>query len=618
MRVRKIPDWIPGWTWLCLAILVAIIFRVHHVLSDPAFSYHDATGQYWTQYPEAVQVKKHITILMEATIGGLYRLCVPSQFIPFHVFSSIIICILSSLSAIAVYGITKTFWKSSKAAVFSATFYLFNLFASITTLGHATLKQDLGLPLLFLHLYFFILSWNKGELRYSILSASFLYAALASWHLTQFIFMIEMLSIAPFILFDERDRSYSSILWPLLAACILGASTLPTLRSQGFVLSLPFLACLAGSTASWIGERRRVYRWLVWLFILAFGLLWGSIHFGEYSHVYRLLSAKIRHLGQLPSDPNALDWETLVMWGSNNLSPTWEETWIRMGALLIAGILGCSLRVFRLRSWTRQEIFFSLLMLSSACLYVFMKRLGVFLVFYLAVYAGYLISFSFEMPRIPRQARADHNLGIHSFTSLLLGPSSLIIACILFALNISIYRGLDVTSGAPSPGLHLELLKEIRQSLSPDAPILTHFSTGPSILAFTERPTIIHSKFETRELREKVQSFEKALFQDEETFWRFCQSLGVKFFVYETHMMQAGPGRIRGRVHHTGPIEDTAAYRFHYHPEKLKHFQWFWANPSYQLFEVLASGYEATPFERPYLPHYDPEKQSQAIGVPEG
>jgi len=619
---RPLPSWV-GWALAGVLVLVAAGWRFNYVLRDPTFSVHDDATLYWTEsalqyryakmaavtgalpavdpraeHPHGLRVRENLTTLMESAVGWTYRLAVPKS-VSFQAFVAAFLCLTSCLTGLLVFGLAKTLWRSPWAGVFATAFYLGTLAAASSTLTHDVLNEDFALWFLFAQLYFFIKAWREDRLGFAALSAAFLYAAFAAWQLTQFFFLVETGLLAAFVLFGKPDRALFRAFAALVAGAALGGATLPTLAAQGFFVSMPFLAGVAVAAAAGASLRFSWARWPAFLVPLAFQHVWGRMHQKEFSHVYKLVIAKIKWLGQMPDDPAKLGWETAVMWTSHNISPAWPDIWKVMGPVFIAAAAGMLWRLFNIRRWTRQELFLAGMAAAFTVLFFMMSRLDCFFVVFLAIYAGALLSPDFLEPL---QRLLPDGKG-RPF------PVGLAVAAVLAGMavwNASALVRHRLSTGIAPPGLLLDLLKTIRRELPPDAALLTDFPLGPSVVAATERPILLHSKFETKIIRDRIHRFEESLYLTEDDLWRFCRDEKADYFIYSSSMLLGNDREsIRWRVNRLGSVRQTAAYRLHFEPQKLARFQWVWSNPIYQIFKVLPEGEAPKPFKRAYMRTYD-------------
>jgi hypothetical protein len=137
----------------------------------------------------------------------------------------------------------------------------------------------------------------------------------------------------------------------------------------------------------------------------------------------------------------------------------------------------------------------------------------------------------------------------------------------------------------------LGMLMHIRLAIPDDAPFLTSFAYGPSILAYASRPIVLHPKFEGEYNTTKIEIFEHRLFKDENTFYAFCRAHHAAYFVYQVDMLLArGFESMRYRTHTMTLSRESVAYAFHFSPHTLQHFELVYTNPHYRIYRILEYG----------------------------
>ena len=585
-------------------------FKLWYVMSDQSFSKKDDTEMFWTegafqykiaklvaftggipthyrdaQYPEGLEIKKKITVLMESISGYIYRAFVPKG-VPFHLFLAVFICFYSSLSIFPVYLLSALLWNNRFSGLLSSLFYATTLASSSSSLTHAYIKEDFSLPFIFFHLYFLILGFKRQKFDYTFLSGAFLFVGLASWHLTQFFYLIVVLFIALNFIIKEDFREEIRIFSVIVLVAIFAGLLVPTLRSERFLFSnsmlLSYLLVILGLSFKKVAWWKKLTSLF---FILGAGLtlkiLLSPVHIKEYSHVYTLMLNKITHLGVKPEDPSSLSWEANVMWTTSFMSPSIKEIYYFFGALFPLGIgllLTSILRFIKKRN-TQGESFFIFFSLSFTVLYLLIIRMDAFLVYFLSLHTG-LFS------KVRR--------------------AILLILLIGLGLNLLILTTEKIHTDKPMPNYILTLIKYVRDNTEKGVSFLTTFSLGPSLFAFCDKPVLLHSKFEDYRLREKVKEFEHTLFEDENNFYHFCRKYEANYFVYTTSMLlSTGVESIRYRTDNLNLTKDCVAYKFHFRPEELKRFRLVYTNPIYRLYEVLEEGEVRGEIDSSYFRPYD-------------
>ena len=122
---------------------------------------------------------------MEVPVGVLYRWWKPAM--PLHVFVVWYDCLISSLSVFGVFFLARALWRSDKAGVFASALYVALYPSYGRTVKNLFLREDFAIPLIIFALCFTVRALQDLKRRDQILAALFWLAALASWHLTQFV-----------------------------------------------------------------------------------------------------------------------------------------------------------------------------------------------------------------------------------------------------------------------------------------------------------------------------------------------------------------------------------------------------------------------------------------------
>ena len=616
---RARAAWIAGLIVTCLAFVFMTRAKILTLRSAPNFDPSDDTALFWTenafhyryakmvaegkaipdvdirmQYPEGMHVFRDEMPMMERFVGYAFRRFAPPG-MRFHVFLLTLVCVYSSLIIFPAYLLAARAWDGAGSGVTAVLFYALTYsFIGPVVLG-AFVRQDFALPFLFLGTHFLLAGLESGRWRTWL--AAFLTAfAFASWHLSQFYYLVLLTGII-LVYFASGDRrsqiAHAVGVMTLVLACV-SLFVLP-LRSGGFPFSMAMLLSYAFLLAHYAPGRRTIATWKrALVFVGAFILLVGvvTLVFGEhatrYSHVYRLMIDKIRFLGVKPADPSQLSFESRVMWTSSFLSPSlqvmagWMSgAWVAAAAAAVFAVLG----MWRAR---RVSVSGALILWMSAVfalLFALIHRMDIFASFFVCVLAGR------AFPRDWNTRKGYAGIAV-------------IAGLVMFSYwNLT---RMYMISGSPPPELVRPLIEEIRRSTEQDDVILASFPLSPVICAYTERPVIIHSKFENLRVREKVEEFYNALFSDEETFFGFCGKYNVKYVVYDPVMLlNLSTESVRYIADRLDLTDDVAAVRMHLLPESLAHFLLVLQNDHYRVFRVLDRPRQPGPLPFAKLPIYD-------------
>lgn len=543
------------------------------------------------EYPGGYPAGRYHPVLMEGVAGYLYRV-LPLNDIPFHVFLIILMSFYSSLSVIAVYLISSEIWDSKWTGIFSALLYSFTFSASMTVLNIAYEFQDFTLFLMFFHI-FFLLRAERTENNYSLLSntflsGAFLFAALASWHLTQFYYAVLLVYFFLRLIIDENYDF--RILYILTGFVILSGLTLPLLDPPVFFTSFPMLFnyCLLIITPF-----RLKNRWAsAGILLLSFlSLLFIKSLFMDYNSgfnmmlkrgIFPLILAKIRWFGNRPPGGANLNWETLTLWVHPYNNPALEWTVKSFGVLLPSSLFAGFLLVKKtiqnknLNQYLLIIFFFSVFLIS----YLFFERMDVFLILFMAVLAG---------------------LFIHRYSNIWGW-----IILLLMIPNLIIVAKHKPNPPGPQRNYLLQVLRTIKSKTSPDSPVLSHFAYSPTILAWTGRPVIFHPKFESPSIVDKVKDFEHLLFESEKNFYDYCKKYGVEYFLLSSDLLLSrNYTTIRYRTQNLRMEKECVLFKMHFSPEKLKYFYLIYSNPQYRIFRIHYPGEKIPEEEFEYFRAFD-------------
>ncbi|HIE05868.1 MAG TPA: hypothetical protein EYP58_03600, partial [bacterium (Candidatus Stahlbacteria)] len=494
--------------------------------------------------------------------------------------------IFSSLSIIPLYLLLKMVSGREDYGLIGAAFFSVTpaVYTTVTAPGFEL--QDFAFPLIFFHIYFFIRAFKEdGQRSYAaaFLSGAFFFTALAAWHLTQFYYLIFVvyIGICYFLVQDLNMKPFYFI----AAFSLLGGILLPPQRKAHFIISFPMLLSYSLVIISELRLQLRLRRLLLPVVFLISAIVTSYIAFikvPEYQFVYGLIIDKLRYFGVRPVVPADLPWETLVMWVSPFTGPSLKTILLSLGSLFILGVVGLVENIYRLSKKALSFYETPLIYFASVFipLYLLFIRLDGFLVWFLPFQVVALLKY---------RKKAIYCLIL----------SGIVLNGIL------LFHQPRRTIG-PDKNYLLGVISFIRHNTAEDDPILTSFPFGPTILTYTDRPILLHPKFEAMGITDKIKEFEHALYLDEEDFYAFCIRNRAKYFLYQIDMLLArGPEAIRFRTHNLKLSRKSAAYKFHFQPESLEHFETVFSNPHYRIYRVLDLNQRPVRLDGGYYRVYD-------------
>ena len=616
-------------TWIPILVAFGVVCLLFYYMSAakystvrrvPLFSPTNDAGLFWTesafhyhyaklaasdagipaidermQFPEGMHVFRDETPMMERFAGFCYRNLGGAK-IPFHVFLLLLACFYSSAIIFPAFFLSAYLWRNALAGVVTSLFYLFTYsFIGNVVLG-GYVRQDFALPFLFLATFFLLAGMDTGRRGLQAVAAVLFVFSFASWHMAQFYFAVLMAGVV--VLYFLRAESRPNIVRALavvLAVLVPASFCFESLRSAFFPLSLAMLAGYAllvqhfalrsVNLSTW--KRAAAFVLLLAAFTGVAAMVSGG-HYARYSHAYQLILDKIRFFGVKPNDPSLLGFESRTMWTSSFRSPSLLvfAGWLGMAWLAgIAGAVVMARRVIRERRIQPSVFLAGWMAAAFVALFALIWRMDVFAAFFVAVLAG---------AAVPQDVRTDKRLVL---LVLLLG---------MVWVDYRKAKSFTLFSAAPPAAQYQPVLQYIRENTGTNDVVLALFQFSPVICAYTERPVVVHSKFENLQVREKVKEFYAALFERESVFYEFCRKYGVSYFVYEPSMLyDRSKESIRYMSNRLVIGMDSTAFLMNYGPSRLRHFQIVFQTPLYRIYRVLPKGQEPGPGIFPLLPVYD-------------
>ena len=572
--------------WLCLAIVAGLYIlhvglKTQKIFRNPTWNAQEEVGQFWSeaafhyrfakffaehplrdwsqlaqdravQFPDTIDDWAEFTVAMEIPVGLLYRWVQPAW--PLHVCVVWYDCCVASLTLFAVFFLARALWRSDGAGVVASILYA-SLYPSYgRTVKNLFLREDFAIPLIVAALFFSVRAVQDQRVRDQIGAAAFWLAALASWHLTQFVLAVGV--GAAVLVYLDRGAT-PRLPWFVLLLGI-GSVVIPVLRAKQLYASVTLCVLFALAVASWCnGGRPRALlvfgATLAGLLALSAGL---QKSYGEYAHVYQLFLYKLRFLGVKPVHPGALPWEARCLWeGAFDTASAWEFGHSLQWCLPLALVAGWQVR----RQELGQNLFvmFTLLLVPLAWMVL---RYFTFLGFAAAVVAAGL---------------ATHGIRWR----LVLGAATL---AQLALLNLSPLSRVPV-----DPASYQPLVAWINTHTPTNAVLLANIAEAPVLLASTGRPIILHSKFENHVIRERYREFLEAIYGSEEQFTAFAHRYGADYFIFDGGYLTTGPDSRRYKADRLDKFDpQCAAWLLAFEPQRLRSFKLQYVAAGYAVFRV--------------------------------
>lgn len=483
-------------------------------------------------------------------------------------------------------------WRSLGGALVAGAFYAFPLASVIRSTGQEVSRENFALPILMAHLALDMAALKaKGRrpfVAYALGSGFCLGLAIMSWDLIQFYVGLWFVYSVYRLGRGELQRgTREAVLWRIQFVCVTVACLIhPYLRSHCVILSPMMLAgfgILAGSFL--VSPSRAVRGWRLTAAGLALAAAFGGWCLGgafseHYGHFGELLSAKIVHLNQKPVDPALLTFNQRIMWvpalHSANMLLTFQLFPATLVLGIVSGLILLSQSRYRSDPCFVQLLFFCALTVGTFCLFV---RFHVFAAVFLAALLGAGAAWASVLEKWP-----------HYVLVILLGAGIVVEAGHVISeperwgRTGFYYREQE------------ELVKWLEENVAPE-PVLAAFGTSAAIAARAGCPVLLHPKFETSRIRERVREYGEHLFKGtEESFRDWADREGAAYYVYGLGEFYDAPSSIpyqmRYFVDAVEPVPNSPALRFE-GDDSLAYFSPVWENRKYRVYRIRTAADES-------------------------
>ncbi|NKB23630.1 MAG: hypothetical protein GKR87_04485 [Kiritimatiellae bacterium] len=277
-----------------------------------------------------------------------------------------------------------------------------------------------------------------------------------------------------------------------------------------------------------------------------------------YGHFFELWVAKIKFLNMKPSDPAVLNFDQRMMW-----VPALHSANLRWVLQLFPGILGLTLgTVFVL--WPKlivrpQFRLYQLVFFYSTSLVtcLFFVRFHVYLSIFSSALLGWWVVWVNERTGpSKRLAWTRQSLWV----------------IILIGFVMEARNTLNRPDRWGRQGVYYAELNELntwlKEHVSPE-PVLANFGVSASILGYGNCPIILHPKFETKTIRQRVQDYGETLFKKSEKAFRdWADGFKIRYYVYSMGEFSSKhpEQQMRYFVNALNPDAHAAARMFEFNP----------------------------------------------------
>lgn len=611
------PAWAAAAALVALYVVVVSVKLYHwpvgaYFTSDPAFRFRYmrtfALGETVpaldraAQWPEGVDTARSFFLTQDAFIGLSYRLLgplvrgvPPPNFLRWHV------SLWSTLSLFVVYLWARRAFGSRRWALLAALVYALALPIYLRTCGNY-LREDFVLPIFFFALYSqvrLVQGGGGGGWRWFAAGAAAFALALASWHASSFLYFFATLPLAAAALASNETKNVGRAAGALVVAAVV-AYAHPALREKVFAASPSFALAVAVTAAALVGWRWRLKWWqraaaLVVFFAVAYGVGRPFAAAGEYSHIYTMIFYKLRYLGVKPADPTALPLAAREIWTGPAASPSLAAAAVMLGPPLAVAAVPL------IRNFKKFARGF-----GTPAGYVGAATLAFFVVFGLlyAVYNRFSVVFIFFV--------AAFAAGYGRLVTRRRALAWLLIPAVVIPLEaVKAFRYEDrpepwtrlLEVAAASEGGYATNVGDEEWRLirwfgnlpeRDEAAVLTPIAASATLLTYAGTPIVLHPIYEAPGMRAKVDECWRAIFEDEEAFYRVCEKYDVTYVAYHTAFVtNRGTDSIRYTRAVTEVPVSSCAYRMQFDPAKLEHFTPVFETISWRVFLVGVPGRDA-------------------------
>jgi hypothetical protein len=140
-----------------------------------------------------------------------------------------------------------------------------------------------------------------------------------------------------------------------------------------------------------------------------------------------------------------------------------------------------------------------------------------------------------------------------------------------------------------------ELTQWMHRYVRPE-PVLANFGVSASILTYGECPILLHPKFESKEIRDRVREVGETLFNGtEEELRDWANRYGAQYYVYALGEFAsiAPEQQMRYFVNALDPATNCPARLFESNTGRMTCFRFLWGNRKYRVFKILNGGEDA-------------------------
>lgn len=524
--------------------------------------------------------------------------------------AGVITLLVFSASIFTMYGLTHRLWGCRAAGVFAAFLVAFSAPLVDATSGKEYFHAPYAYFVVSLHLMLFAGFVSRPSAARAVataLAALVLFSLWISAGLYAALFVLAVL-IMPKLAPEARRWTVASH----LAAALLAALVLPHLRADRFVLAWPIAWLLVASAYTFL--RDKVPRRLpVWLLIPGVFVVLAVILRAVRSQPGELLDPlaywyyRLRFVAGPPDDPTKLPDLVRIAWAPDRQPPearTIVEFFLPL-VFLVVPAAGVFRRVAREKG-------------SSPWFFVAVTGLGS-AVFFLdggAIFPAALVAFPFVSGAMKGFGTNAKTRAFPALVAVVLVAAFTLPGIGRTGFLRSIETPLGLSPGSPRGFLWAsignadrELVRFLatRTSTRNDV-ILASPRVSSLIVTFAGRATVVAPGVYTRAMAAKTVELFSGFYADEQGLLDRCGRFGATHVVYSIDMLLDGSSYSPRYV--SAAEEDMGqpiAFKMHFAPEALRHFQLVYENDNHRVFRVT------TKTEPVFLTDHPPVYQAEIL-----
>ena len=493
------------------------------------------------QYPDGFNVEREHNFAKGKLTAYAHRIS-GLRNMPFEAFARRFDALFFCLGIVPLFFAARLLAKNDWIALLCAAIYVVAMPALPRSTGAGFDMETFSIPLLIAHFCLFLYGITRGRFLFSLLSGFALGLAVAGWDFCQFYILIVAGFVLCAIFLIEEWRNLLKHFATALPGIIVAGIISGYLRSHYFLVSYGMLLAYPLGCAGIISIKKQIKRlYIAPSIVVAFFILaiFSSVIFDyseTYSHVGQKFVSKIKHLNVKPADPGKMTFTERIEWTPPFHSATQKfrnaYPFVQMLRYVIPAILPLALFIAGFSKGRRkmEEAAVIWNVFAFAALYLMFVRVEVLLVIFLIL--AFAIGWKFYSERSKAISFAFMS-GWAVFLGFLL----------LFEIILAVPPSRNIGKFTPEDPEYIAalrgVLEAVKEGTEADSVVLADYTVSPVLLAYADRSIILHPKFESVQMRNRVQKYYEALFSvSEENLNRFCNEFGTDYFVFTYYVWQ--------------------------------------------------------------------------------